>query len=71
MEFRRLLRIYEDELLHLSLDDLPKERDPNAFIKFTHLYSALLEVKEKRATCFRQRQHFDLLKSKPTPQDQY
>lgn len=39
------------------------------YMNFVTLFAALLEVKEKRAPCFRQKSNLDLLKACPLPQD--
>lgn len=69
--FRRSLRLYETELANLTDDDVPSKIDTDKYIKFVTLFTALLEVREKRASCFKQKLHLDLLTSKPRPQDRY
>ena len=65
--FRRALRLYETTLVTLGAADLPAEPDFEEYVRFTHIFAALLEVKEKRAKCFSKKSNYELLRSQPRP----
>jgi hypothetical protein len=70
-QYRRHLRIYLKQLLKLTYADLPEveKMDLAEYVKFTRIYSALLEVKEKGAKTFRRKETLHLLSKYPMPQD--
>lgn len=67
--FKRLYRKYENTLIQLRDEDIPDTVDITKFCDFCNLYSAILELREKRAIAFKNKGNLQLLTDQPLPQN--